>query len=102
MIDPFLVMRYAAWALFLWLPIGLLAGAWLARGSPPLARTLAGAALLDLGVGGWAFLIEPHWLEITTVHVTSDAIAMARMTIPTTLRRRPIRKARRSVAGHTR
>lgn len=74
--DRFLVLQLAAWAAFLWLPVGLFAGAGILRvRRPRTAAAFAAVGGVTLAVGGWAFLVEPTRLQITTVHVVSDKVA---------------------------
>jgi predicted MPP superfamily phosphohydrolase len=74
-VDIFGVMALMCWSLFLHLPIFLVAFAILRlRAHKPVALTVTVGALFILAVGADAFLIEPHWLDVTHVTVTSDKL----------------------------
>lgn len=60
--SVFVYLRYLAAALFVGLPLGLLAAALLLRGRR--RRWLAAGGLALAALGTWAFLIEPRWLEV--------------------------------------
>lgn len=69
------MMRLSAWGLFVH-GSALLAGAavcW-ARSSKAWAACAAFGAMLLAGAGGDAFLIEPQWLEISRVELTSSKL----------------------------
>jgi predicted MPP superfamily phosphohydrolase len=71
--DAFHLMRLAAWLLFVHVPVWLSWFTWRSRRRPE--SKLAGAVtVLLLVVGGYAFLVEPQWLEHTTIHVTSPRV----------------------------
>lgn len=59
-----LVLRLLAWTLFLHVPLVLLVGAWRLQRRGAAALAVTGAVAL-WALAGWAFGIEPQWLEIT-------------------------------------
>ncbi|HVS64237.1 MAG TPA: metallophosphoesterase [Thermoanaerobaculia bacterium] len=73
--ELFHFSRLCAWLLFLYLPFQLLAVGLLPR---PARRMTPVLALLAVGL--WtvavdAFLIEPRWLEVTTIELASPRVA---------------------------
>ena len=73
--ELFHFTRLCAWLLFLYLPLQLLAVGLLPRPSRWLTPALA-----LIAVGLWtvaidAFLIEPRWLEVTTIELASPRVA---------------------------
>ncbi len=66
--DPFGGMRVSAWALLIAVPPVLIGNAVIWRRHRPWLA-LSGVVLATglLVIGGDAFLVEPHWLEITTI-----------------------------------
>ncbi len=73
--DSFHAMALLCWGLFLHLPLFLVAFAVLGfRPHKRWAIAAATLALVTLAVGADAFLIEPHWLEVTRVSLTSDKL----------------------------
>lgn len=73
--DPFDLARLAAYGIFLHTPIVLVGTAVLWRKQH---KALAGALIVLAAalpcVAGYAFLIEPHWLEITHYEIASPKI----------------------------
>jgi predicted MPP superfamily phosphohydrolase len=59
-----LALRFLAWTLFLHLPLVILAGARRLQRRRAVIGAISGAVAL-WAVGGWAFGIEPLWLEVT-------------------------------------
>lgn len=69
------VLLLLAYGLFVHGVIGLLAGAWILWPTRRAVAILAGsAAALLVAVGIDAFLVEPHWLEVSHWRFTSDKI----------------------------
>lgn len=73
----FLQLRFLAAALFVLMPLGLLAGAFLlrGRGRHRLAAAALGVALGAAAVGIWSFFVEPRWLELERFTIASGKIA---------------------------
>lgn len=57
--DVFGFLRLFGWSCFGWLPAVLV----IACGPSPVLRRAAAGALL--AIAGWAYGVEPHWLEVT-------------------------------------
>ena len=73
--SPFRAMRFGCWLIFAYLPVHALCAAWVVRRrSPRVATTYTVAAGLVLAVGGWAFWVEPLWLEVTRYEVRSPKL----------------------------
>lgn len=74
-IDSFGVMAMMCWSLFLHLPLLLGACALRVFNSQKPVAVIAGlAGLCLLAVGTDAFLIEPHWLDVTHMTLFSDKL----------------------------
>ncbi|MEM1202460.1 MAG: metallophosphoesterase [Acidobacteriota bacterium] len=73
--DAFHVLRLAAYVLFVYLPVFLCLSAWgfRARGPRIAAASVVVAFIVSL-VGAWAFLIEPRYLEVSRVELTSPKL----------------------------
>ncbi len=64
--DIFSIARWAAWTVFLHVPLFLIGVAWILRHDlPAIALGAFGLAALVALVALDAFLIEPHWLQVT-------------------------------------
>ena len=73
--DTFHTMALLCWGLFVHLPAFLLIYAVLGfKPQKRLAIAALALALVILAVGVDAFLIEPHWLEVTRLTLTSDKL----------------------------
>ena len=69
-------LRLLSAFLFAGLPIALLAAALLLhRRRRRLAAALASSGLLLAAIGGWAFLVEPRWLEVERFALASPKLA---------------------------
>ncbi|MCP4453038.1 MAG: hypothetical protein GY809_16370 [Planctomycetes bacterium] len=73
--DAFHAMTLMCWGLFLHLPLFLVVFAALGfKQHIPWALAATLLALVTLAIGTEAFLIEPHWLEVTHVSLSSDRL----------------------------
>jgi len=74
--DRFVAMRLAAYGLFLH-EIALLAGAAmvLRRARPAGAIVSLGFALVGVAVAWDAFLVEPHWLEVSRIRLVAPPLS---------------------------
>jgi uncharacterized protein len=74
--DSFDLARLAAYGIFLHTPVVLIGAAvvWRKQHKALAAALVAAAAALP-SVAAYAFLIEPHWLEITHYEITSPKLA---------------------------
>lgn len=70
--SGFYQMRLLAGAIFLELPLCLLIAAGLQAGR--VRRALAALALVLAATGGWAFYVEPSWLEVERFTLTSTKL----------------------------
>lgn len=71
----FCTFMYLSFAIFIYLPILLLGASIVLRGKlPKTALAVFCSALLVVAVGIDAFLIEPHWLEVSHVTFSSPKI----------------------------
>jgi uncharacterized protein len=74
--DPFGVVRLATHGIFFHEVVVLAVTAWLLRRAIPIAAWSAAAlALVLVAVGIDAFVVEPHWLEVTHVELASAKLA---------------------------
>jgi len=74
-VDSFSVMALMCWSLFVHLPIFFLALCFRTfKSCKRLALMAAVIAMIILAMGIDAFLIEPHWLDVTHVTLTSDRL----------------------------
>lgn len=74
-VEGFARIRLLAWEAFFYLPVFLLLGTgyfWKSRRK--LAMTLGSISLAVILVAVDSFLIEPHWLRITRIEITSGKI----------------------------
>lgn len=73
--DGFHAMALLCWGLFIHLPVFCLTFTVLAfKRHKHWALSAMGLALITLAVGVDAFFIEPHWLDVTEVTLTSDKL----------------------------
>lgn len=74
-VAPLYTATLAAWLLFVYGPVlwGALAVAWW-RKSRPIALGSAALALITIGVGADAFVVEPAWCEINHYTIPSDRL----------------------------
>lgn len=70
--DPFGCLRLFAYGLFVYVPLVAAAASFaMWRPARKSACALAAVALLLVGVAVDAFVVEPHWLEVTRCTITS-------------------------------
>ncbi len=73
--DTFELIQGMTWAVFLYIPIILIATTFGSRHqSRRLRLVTASLAILIIGVGIDAFVIESHWLQVTHYTLTSDKL----------------------------
>ncbi|HZN63597.1 MAG TPA: hypothetical protein VFC90_14435, partial [Planctomycetota bacterium] len=74
--DSFGMMRVLAWAIFVHGVVVLAGGAiilWKPHRKPAIAALAI--ALVTVLVGADAFFVEPHWLEVTRVKISSPKVS---------------------------
>ncbi|MEM9554116.1 MAG: metallophosphoesterase [Acidobacteriota bacterium] len=73
--NLFETMRHLAWLVFVYAPALLVVGALLLRRPAPWTAFAAGlCAVLAVGLGAWAFFVEPERLEVTRVEIETPKL----------------------------